>query len=236
MKKGFTMLIKKIYKKKNNRPALTIHMQIWVLFSATHYLLFKNLSQSATILITGILVQLIYSWFQAHQKKINILNSGIKEIDKMTGDQFEELLLQHFKGLGYSGYVTRGSADYGADLVVKKDDIVIVIQAKRWNQKVGIDAIQQVAGAVKHYDAQQAIAITNNYFTKNAIELAKSNNVTLWDRNKLISLLLNKNILKDGEPTLLCPDCGNKLVERNGKNGLFYGCSGYPVCRYTRNI
>ena len=33
----------------------------------------------------------------------------------------------------------------------------------------------------------------------------------------------------------ICPMCGCKLVERNGKNGKFIGCTGYPKCRYTRS-
>lgn len=34
----------------------------------------------------------------------------------------------------------------------------------------------------------------------------------------------------------LCPKCGGELMRRNGKFGLFYGCSNYPECRYTKNI
>ena len=34
----------------------------------------------------------------------------------------------------------------------------------------------------------------------------------------------------------VCPKCGNILKMRNGKFGLFYGCSSYPDCRYTKNI
>ena len=30
--------------------------------------------------------------------------------------------------------------------------------------------------------------------------------------------------------------CGSKLVEKNGRNGRFIGCSGFPKCRYTRSI
>ncbi len=33
-----------------------------------------------------------------------------------------------------------------------------------------------------------------------------------------------------------CPKCGNILKRRNGKYGEFWGCSGYPDCRYTENI
>ena len=33
-----------------------------------------------------------------------------------------------------------------------------------------------------------------------------------------------------------CPDYGKPLVRKNGKFGSFIACSGYPACRYTRNI
>lgn len=32
----------------------------------------------------------------------------------------------------------------------------------------------------------------------------------------------------------ICPRCGKKLVLRNGKYGSFYGCSGYPNCRFIK--
>jgi len=31
----------------------------------------------------------------------------------------------------------------------------------------------------------------------------------------------------------ICPVCGKKLVLRKGKYGNFYGCSGYPKCKYV---
>ncbi|SHK89077.1 NERD domain-containing protein [Hespellia stercorisuis] len=31
----------------------------------------------------------------------------------------------------------------------------------------------------------------------------------------------------------VCPKCGGKLIQRNGKYGAFIGCSNYPKCRYT---
>lgn len=33
----------------------------------------------------------------------------------------------------------------------------------------------------------------------------------------------------------LCPVCGELLQKRNGRYGLFWGCSGFPQCRYTEN-
>jgi DNA topoisomerase I len=33
-----------------------------------------------------------------------------------------------------------------------------------------------------------------------------------------------------------CPECGNPLSIRLGKNGRFIGCTHYPECSYTRNL
>ena len=33
----------------------------------------------------------------------------------------------------------------------------------------------------------------------------------------------------------ICPRCGGILELRNGRYGRFWGCSGYPSCRYTEN-
>ena len=36
-----------------------------------------------------------------------------------------------------------------------------------------------------------------------------------------------------GEP---CPECGKDLLVKSGRFGEFIACSGYPECKYTRNI
>ena len=36
------------------------------------------------------------------------------------------------------------------------------------------------------------------------------------------------------ENNMICPKCGNELVERNGKYGKFIGCSNYPKCKYIK--
>ncbi len=33
----------------------------------------------------------------------------------------------------------------------------------------------------------------------------------------------------------VCPRCGRPLVQRKGPRGLFWGCTGYPACRFTAN-
>ena len=37
----------------------------------------------------------------------------------------------------------------------------------------------------------------------------------------------------DAEGIFKCPKCGSAMVKRNGKNGIFWGCSNFPRCRTT---
>lgn len=40
-------------------------------------------------------------------------------------------------------------------------------------------------------------------------------------------------VVKEGIKNFRCIRCGKKMNYRNGKFGHFYGCSGYPNCKYT---
>lgn len=111
------------------------------------------------------------------------------EVDKMNGEEFELFLKAHFEKQGYSVKTTPKTNDYGVDLVCSKGNSKMVIQAKRYNGKVGIGAVQQIVGGMKYYSCNIGVVATNSYFTSNAWELAKRSNVLLWDRNKLTELL-----------------------------------------------
>ena len=37
------------------------------------------------------------------------------------------------------------------------------------------------------------------------------------------------------EEERICPKCGSELKLRSGRFGEFWGCTGYPACRYTEN-
>ena len=39
-----------------------------------------------------------------------------------------------------------------------------------------------------------------------------------------------------GHSIQVCPTCGGWLITKSGKYGLFFGCSNYPTCDYTRKI
>lgn len=52
--------------------------------------------------------------------------------------------------------------------------------------------------------------------------------------NQVVYEELGKLILKNPNAARICPKCGELLVQRSGKYGRFWGCSGFPKCKYTR--
>lgn len=126
------------------------------------------------------------------ERQRRILRSGIYDIDIMRGKDFEEFLKLLFDKLGYDAQVTKASGDYGADLVLVKDNKTIVVQAKRSRKSVGIKAVQEVIPSMQIYGAREAWVVSNNYYTKPAINLADAHGVKLIDRDELIHMLLIK--------------------------------------------
>ena len=148
---------------------------------------------AALIAIAALTFTKVKAAIKKANKRKYYLTSSIGRIDRMTGAQFEEYLCEHFKKHGYSVKLTPQTNDYGADLVIEKGSVKTVVQAKRYNTKVSNKAIQEIVGAMGYYKANNAMVITNSFFTKNAYALASANGVELWDRNKLIEIFSVKN-------------------------------------------
>lgn len=201
----------------------------------------KYLYLLVAVIILSVGAVFLYRKSKIKKKKQRYLQSGIDVVDKMVGEEFEKFLEAHFSNEGYFVNLTPKSNDYGADLILKKDGMTIVVQAKRWNEKVGIKAIQEIAGAINYYKADKAWVVTNSYFTSSAENLAFSNSVDLWDRNRLISLMskngskvLAEAIVSKAVEEMNCPKCGGDLLNKKGKYGEFVGCSNYPKCIFVR--
>ncbi len=123
--------------------------------------------------------------------------AGIFEVDKMTGKEFEIFVEHLLRDHGYKVFRIGKIGDYGADLLISKDKILTTVQVKRWNNKIGVDAIQEVTASKAHYKAQNAMVISSNYFTENAKVLAKDNSVELIDRDSLIKLITGRKSIME---------------------------------------
>jgi len=143
------------------------------------------------ILLFFLLIGSVYQLYRFYR----LSKSGIYDIDKMTGEQFEEMLEIIFTNLGYKAKRTspdRTKSDYGVDLIIERDGIKTAVQAKRWKEKVGEDAVREVYSGMNTYNCTEAMVVTNSNFTKMALKLAKSDNVKLWNRKDLIKILLTQ--------------------------------------------
>ena len=83
----------------------------------------------------------------------------ISYVDRISGTDFEKLLKNLFKKMGYHVIHTPLSHDQGADLILEKEGTRFVVQAKNWTANVGNSAVQEIVPAVKHYQAHKAIVI-----------------------------------------------------------------------------
>ncbi len=115
----------------------------------------------------------------------------MKDIDSLDGYEFERFLSDLYTKMGYQVEPTKLSGDQGADVVVIKFGEKTVIQAKRYGRKVSNKAVQEILAAVSLYKAHKGVVITNNYFTKSAVELADANRIQLIDRDGLLKLIEN---------------------------------------------
>ncbi|MGI6226705.1 MAG: restriction endonuclease [Peptococcales bacterium] len=118
-------------------------------------------------------------------------NYTIDDIDLMTGSEFEKFISELFKKIGYKTLITKASGDQGVDVVAEKGGIRYAIQAKCYSGVVSNSAIQEVVAGSIFHKCDKAIVITNSYFTSSAIELAKANEVILWDREMLKQKILD---------------------------------------------
>ena len=68
---------------------------------------------------------------------------SMAEIDAMSGEEFEQFLLHHFRDRGWDVLVTPKTNDFGADLKGTDDmGLQVVVQAKRWSGAVDVEDVQ----------------------------------------------------------------------------------------------
>lgn len=122
----------------------------------------------------------------------------LEAIDDMTGREFEEYACKLLKKNGfYQVHLTKESVDYGVDIIAIYKDEIFAIQCKKYSRTVGNFSVQEAFTGMNYYDATRSAVLTNNFFSKNAENLAKSNGVFLWDRDDLTDMIDKKFKIDD---------------------------------------
>jgi restriction system protein len=110
-------------------------------------------------------------------------------LDNMEGHEFEYYCAALLKEKGFIDVeVTKGSGDYGIDILAEKEGVTYAIQCKCYSDPVGVKAIQEAYAGRDYYDRMVGAVMTNQYFTAPAVEAAKKLKILLWDRGYLESM------------------------------------------------
>lgn len=124
--------------------------------------------------------------------RVRRLKRGLlgKRLDEMEGHDFERFCAMLLEQRGFLEVeVTKGSGDYGVDVLAEKDGVTYAIQCKRYEDAVGVKAVQEAYAGRDYYDRMVGVVMTNQYFTQPAVEAAKKLKILLWDRGYLESML-----------------------------------------------
>ena len=94
----------------------------------------------------------------------------------MAPYEFEHLVRQVFEEMGMQAWNTQAIKDEGVDAVAVNNNAVFggmcVIQAKRYRNAVGVEAVRALAGVMEDKHATKGILITTSWVTKDGHALA----------------------------------------------------------------
>lgn len=112
------------------------------------------------------------------------------EWDDMEGHEFEYFCADLLKQRGFQEVVvTKGSGDFGIDILAERDGISYGIQCKNYHAPIGVKAVQEVYAGRDYYDCMVGVVMSNQYFTGPAVEAAKKLKVVLWDRGYMEEMM-----------------------------------------------
>jgi restriction system protein len=170
--------------------------QLFVSYIGLHFFIGTQPSTPTFVLVAMALGLINIAIFLEQEKDryTTEINKAIRleKIDSMDGLEFEHYVAWLLSQKNYTSVeVTKGSGDFGADIIACRNGRRYTIQVKRHAQKISRRAISDACAAKGYYNCTDSMVVTNNYFTQNAIEFAMSVNCELIDRDILVSWILD---------------------------------------------
>ena len=149
--------------------------------------LINRLVHIARVLVIALIAWLFFSLRRGFRKWRQKHNPKIMLIDSMDGLEFETCVAGILKTQGFSNVRLTEKYDFGADIIAIKGGLKWAVQIKRHSGIIKASAVRQVVTALRLYNCDRAMVISNSTYSLVAQRLAKSNGCVLIDRNKLLS-------------------------------------------------
>ncbi len=154
---------------------------------------FTNKITAVIITAVPILIIIRLSWTdykRKHRSPIKKAHTNTTDFDSLDGIEFENFCAYILKKNGFKKVTTtKTTGDQGLDIIAFKNGKKYGFQCKRYSKPIGNSAVQEVFSGAQFYNCDYAVVITNQVFTKSAIELSKKLNVILYDRTGLNNLI-----------------------------------------------
>ena len=107
------------------------------------------------------------------------------DIAHMHPVDFEHHCAAILKTQGWACKTTRTSGDFGVDIVAERESVRVVIQVKKWRDRVNLSAVQEITAGRPMYRAHVAAVVSVSGYRPSAIELARANRVLLLSYSDL---------------------------------------------------
>lgn len=151
-----------------------------------------QLTDLTTLISIAISILLIFLFLAGALYVIRRVRYGrrAETMDEMEGHEFEYFCADLLEKQGFTEVeVTRGSGDFGVDILAEKDGVTYAVQCKRYHGPVGVDAVLKTYAGRDYYGRMVGAVMTNQYFTSPAVEAAGKLRILLWDRGFVDSMM-----------------------------------------------
>jgi restriction system protein len=115
------------------------------------------------------------------------------QLQQIEPYDFEKLLAQLFRKMGYAVEETQYSHDRGIDLIIKAVHFGLshswIVQAKRYTEPVGVKAVREYSSLRYRDRIDGVIIVATSSFTREGQDEAAEHNVKLIDGNLLVEML-----------------------------------------------
>jgi len=105
----------------------------------------------------------------------------------LSGREFESEMGRLYRADGYSVEATPATGDEGADLLLRKDGELIVVQCKRQDKPVGPHIVRDLYGTTHHFHAGRAFLDATGGFTEAVRHYVRGKPIELHDLDYILS-------------------------------------------------
>lgn len=114
----------------------------------------------------------------------------LKQLETLSPEGFEEFVAELFEALGYEVEQVGGTGDEGADLRVRRRELLAVVQCKYHSRGVvGSPELQKFLGTIHHTRSHKGFFVTTRTFSLAAEKFVSEHPIELIDGPRLVELV-----------------------------------------------